>query len=339
MIDNTGKYEVWVDTRQRKRKYNDLSGLTFGRLTVLYRSTDEIMSNNNTTPRYACKCECGDEILVRSTALKSGHTSSCSRCNRRESLVGKNLENLTGQKFHRWTVIRRAESVLEPRGKLATVWKCRCDCGVERDVRASSLKGNLTYSCGCYKHEQLSVKRDLVGQTFGLWDVLEKSDELFISPTNGRWYYTWLCKCECGTIRNVVEQALISNKSASCGCTMEPSLEAFTREYLDESDISFSRQKTFHDLRGVGNGLLSYDFAIYDEFENIICLIECQGKQHFEPSEFFGGEPQFQVQLEHDRLKRKKAHDLKIPLLEVDYRSKTYKSVFVIIDDFLKSIV
>lgn len=340
MIDvNVNVYPKWVDNRLRKRRFNDLSGQRFGRLTVLYRSTDELMSNGNTTPRYACVCDCGGHALTRATALTSGHTSSCGNCTKSEALKGRNLEDLTGQRFNRWTVLERAESVIEPRGKAATVWKCRCDCGTVKNVRASALKGNLTYSCGCYKHEQLTVIRDLVGQSFGLWTVLEKDKEPWVSPSNGRWYYTWLCKCECGTIRSVTEQSLVANKTISCGCTVEPSLEAFTREYLQSSDIDFKRQVTFEGLRGIGNGLLSYDFAIYGEDSNILCLIECQGKQHFAPYEFFGGVEQFKVQQEHDSRKRKYAKKSNIPLLEITYHAKTYDDVANILADFLKTIV
>lgn len=331
-------YPKWVDTRQRKRRFEDLSGRNFGRLTVLYRSDDEIMSNGNKSPRYACVCECGAFTLTRATALNGGHTSSCTSCNRSESLVGKNLEDLTGQKFNRWLVLERAESVLDPRGKYATVWRCQCDCGVIREIRAGSLKGNTTNSCGCYKYDRLSVNRDLVGETFGLWSVLEKSPDNYISPTNGRWYHTWICKCECGTVRPVTEQSLISNKTTSCGCTTEPALEVFTREYLEESNMDFERQMTFEGLRGVGNGLLSYDFAVYDD-AGILCLIECQGKQHFAPFDFFGGEEQFEVQIEHDRRKREFARNMNIPLLEVDYNVTTFDQASDKLNLFFNNII
>ena len=333
-----GVYPKWVDNRQRKRKFEDLSGQKYGRLTVLYRTDDEVMSNGNKTPRYACVCECGDFVGTRATALRSGHTSSCMRCNRRESLIGVNLEDLTGQKFNRWLVLERAESVLEPRGRYSTVWKCECECGTIRNVRASALKGNITHSCGCYKYEQLSVERDLVGSSFGLWTVLEKSQSDYISPTNGRWYHAWICECECGTVRRVVEQSLVSNKTTSCGCTTEPSLEVYTREFLQELNIEFQKHKTFEGLRGTGNGLLSYDFAVYGESGNIFCLIECQGKQHYEPSEFFGGFDQFKIQLEHDSRKRLYAETMNIPLLEINYRMDTFEDVSMTIKSFLIDI-
>lgn len=311
----------WIDTRLKKRKFNDLSGNQYGRLNVLYRSTDEKMSNGNSTPRYACQCECGDVILVRATSLKNGHTASCKRCNRRESLKDKNLENLIGKKFNRWTVIKRAPSILEPRGKYATVWTCKCDCGTIRDIRALSLKAGTTQSCGCYKHDMLTVKRNLHNQQFGLWRVISKEPIIKKSNINNRWYYYWLCECQCSskTQRYVTEQSLIKLKSTSCGCYSESLLEQYTVQILNKYNINYKKQLSFNDLRGVNNGLLSYDFGIYDKSDNLLCLIECQGKQHYEPCDFFGGLETFKIQLKHDRLKKNHAIKLNVDFFEIMY--------------------
>lgn len=321
-MKNKCDYPKWIDNRIRKRNFENLSGNKYGKLTVLYRSTDEVMSNGNKTPRYACVCECGDYILVRATSLKNGHTTSCKRCNRKESLKNKNLENLIGQRFNRWVVLKRAENVLEPRGKYATVWTCKCDCGTVRNIRASALKANLTYSCGCYNHERKTIIRKLYLEKFGMWTVIGLDPIIKKSNQTGRWSYNWLCKCECGTIKYVSEQSLINNKSLSCGCTSDPFLEVWTREFLNKYNISYVKQKTFNNLRGIGNGLLSYDFAIYDN--ELKLLIECQGRQHYEVSKFFGGIKAFEKQIKHDLRKKNYANDLNIPLIEITYHSKSY---------------
>ena len=66
---------------------------------------------------------------------------------------------------------------------------------------------------------------------------------------------------------------------------------------------------------GVNNNLLSYDFYLPD----YNMLVECQGIQHEQPVNFFGGEEQFKVQQEHDRRKRQYAKDHSINLLEIAY--------------------
>ena len=333
------RYPKWVDTRKRKRQFNDLSGQSFGRLTVLYRSTDEMMSNGNTTPRYACICECGVQILVRATSLKNGHTTSCRSCNNKTSLLGKNLEDLTGQVFNRWTVIKRGKGKKEPRGRYATTWLCRCECGTEKEIRAGSLKGGTTFSCGCYKHDSLAVYRNLIGSKFGLWTVISKSQSNYVSPINGRWYHTWSCLCECGSLRDVVEQSLLKGTSTSCGCTTEPLLESYVKRYLDDLGVKYNQQVKFEALRGAGGGLLSYDFGVYSSDGTLIALIECQGLQHYKPIDFFGGVDVFERQIEHDNLKSEYAAKINVPLLLIDYTHNTPVLVFKKLNGLLKLIV
>lgn len=55
------------------------------------------------------------------------------------------LNDLTGEKFGRLTVLERAKN----HGK-RTYWKCLCDCGREKDVGAYDLTSGKTKSCGCY---------------------------------------------------------------------------------------------------------------------------------------------------------------------------------------------
>lgn len=129
---------------------------------------------------------------------------------------GRTCEDLTGRKFGRWTVLYRAPNVMEPRGREAIVWHCRCECGTERDVKAGSLKSGQSKSCGCLKSDVLRVNRNLVGQRFGRWVVLGPGKD-YVSP-KGRHLRQWHCKCDCGTERDVTENALVGGKSVSCGC-------------------------------------------------------------------------------------------------------------------------
>ena len=55
----------------------DLTGLKFGRLTVISRAEDYIDPKGNKTICWLCKCECGKTVVTRGGRLKSGHTKSC----------------------------------------------------------------------------------------------------------------------------------------------------------------------------------------------------------------------------------------------------------------------
>lgn len=58
------------------------------------------------------------------------------------------LKDLTGLRFGRLTVLKRADNV----GK-HTAWLCRCDCGNKKVVPAWNLVSGLTKSCGCFAIE------------------------------------------------------------------------------------------------------------------------------------------------------------------------------------------
>lgn len=61
------------------------------------------------------------------------------------------LQDLTGQRFDRLTVIRRAPNGV--RGQ--TQWVCLCDCTPDREIviQASGMVAGRTHSCGCLRRE------------------------------------------------------------------------------------------------------------------------------------------------------------------------------------------
>lgn len=58
----------------------------------------------------------------------------------------KSINELVGEKFNRLTVLGRAPN--DHRGQ--TYLYVRCDCGVEKTVRANRVRNGYTKSCGCY---------------------------------------------------------------------------------------------------------------------------------------------------------------------------------------------
>lgn len=53
-------------------KIIDLTGKTFGRLTVISRN-----GSKNKSANWMCRCECGNVLSVNGCHLRSGHTKSC----------------------------------------------------------------------------------------------------------------------------------------------------------------------------------------------------------------------------------------------------------------------
>lgn len=59
-----------------ENRYKDLTGQTFGKLTVLSFHHRKIKTHG-TSIYWLCRCECGKETIVDSSHLKSGHTKTC----------------------------------------------------------------------------------------------------------------------------------------------------------------------------------------------------------------------------------------------------------------------
>lgn len=144
----------------------------------------------------------------------------------------------------------------------------------------------------------------------------------------------WLCRCDCGTVKEVSQCLLKGGYSRSCGCEPAHQLEEDVAAYLSERNICFRRQKVFEDCLGIGGLPLRFDFYVESDGRKI--LIECQGEQHYRSVLYFGGESAFETRTEHDRRKREYAVANGYEFLEVPYTNRTRQMVFDMLDSFFK---
>ena len=113
-----------------------------------------------------------------------------------------------------------------------------------------------------------------------------------------------------------------------CDCHPISSFQWIVCKLLIESAANYKVEYSFPDLYGIsGKNLLRYDFAIFDSYNNIKCLLECQGEQHYAPIDEFGGETAYIQQEQNDTRKREYAHNNRIPLYEISYKNKRYDKV------------
>jgi hypothetical protein len=92
------------------------------------------------------------------------------------------LNDLTGQRFGRLAVIKRADNYVSPKGQNLTQWLCRCDCGKETITTSRNLVSGNTQSCGCLHNEITSKSKTIHGMR------------------DNRLYYIWhgmIDRCEC----------------------------------------------------------------------------------------------------------------------------------------------
>lgn len=141
--------------------FKDLTGMRFGRLTVIER----MKNNKSGKVMWLCRCDCGNIKPIRGCDLKRGNTKSCG-CLQKEISSKVNSNNLIGQRFGRLTVVSfNEEESNKPRGKSGYkvhYWNCKCDCGVEKPICSTSLINGSSKSCGCLRKEligELSKER------------------------------------------------------------------------------------------------------------------------------------------------------------------------------------
>ena len=223
------------------------------------------------------------------------------------------IKSLIGQKFNYLEVI---DGPIIKNKK--TYWKCRCDCGKEKEIRSDGLKSGSTKSCGCYKNNvliQSNIQRqtlDLTNQNFGKLTALYATEK---RSTDGR--VIWKCQCSCGNYIDVDTHALQQGKTSSCGC-LKSKGELAIESLLKQNNISFIQQKTFDTCRFPDTLYNAYfDFYVDNKY-----LIEFDGEQHF----YFKSNPHnwnteenFKKTKEKDNYKNEWCKINNFPLIRIPY--------------------
>lgn len=114
-------------------------------------------------------------------------------------------ENI-GTRVGRWTVVAE----ISKGGR--KYYRCRCDCGTEREIYYRSILTGVSQSCGCLRRElQKDKAMDLGGRRFGKLTVLFRD--------KARDGY-WVCDCDCGNRKSIrgVSLTMEKNPTRSCGC-------------------------------------------------------------------------------------------------------------------------
>ena len=109
---------------------------------------------------------------------------------------------------------------------------------------------------------------------------------------------------------------LLNNRSMSCGCKKSALSkgEQKVKELLINNNINFLSQKTFSNCL-FDNCLLRFDFYLPE----LNIAIEYQGKQHYEPYEYFGGQEKYLMTLKYDKIKQDYCKNNNIKLIIIPY--------------------
>ena len=223
------------------------------------------------------------------------------------------VKDISGQKFNRLTVLYRNGSSGEK-----AKWHCKCDCGNECDVIGQYLRNGHTKSCGCLQKERTAevAKKnalDLTNQHFSFLTAIKPTEQRQGSSI------IWECLCECGNTTYVAASDLVHSKTKSCGCKRNSSYgEIEIENILKENNICYKKEFSFSDLKRNGTAL-RFDFAILDESNNVIRLIEFDGEIHYTDVQTEKWGTSLIDIKERDAIKNKYAIEHNIPLTRIPY--------------------
>ena len=226
-----GQTHLTLEEQAKKLKYN-LTGQTFGEWKVLRYLGSQM---------WECECSCGQKRSISSQHLRYGQTKSCGHDTTK-------FKDLTGKQFGDWTANKYLGYQM---------WECKCSCGLVRPVRTADLTSGRSRSCGhntnsfkdltgqkigdwkvqyyagagmywcecsCGKQEFVSGKSLRAGMTKSCG---HKTDNIIDLTNKQFWDWTalkyvgdhnWLCRCTCGTEREIPSLRLRSGATKSCGC-------------------------------------------------------------------------------------------------------------------------
>lgn len=236
-------------------------------------------------------------------------------------------EDLTGKIFGKLTVLSKNNEFGDSNH---SYWDCQCECGKVTTVRRDALIEGKTKSCGCNSYRMAGIKNmdDLTGKKFGKLTVINRDFE----RTDASKQAFWWCVCDCGEKISVGRGSLKSGATRSCGCLKSKGEEKIS-QILNDNKIPHIKGYTFDDLKGKKNKL-KFDFAIFDSFQSLICLIEFQGIQHFQDMIAWQGSLTVDEQKENDKKKREYCLKNNIPLIEISYED--YEEISA---DYLLSLI
>ena len=241
------------------------------------------------------------------------------------------VKDEVGNTYWYLTVIERAPNSKDGHA----MWKCRCKCGNELIVLGKHLRSGNTKSCGCYQKERATESNlirggDLTGKRFGKLTVLEEDG--FIVGSNGKRRRLWKCQCDCGNICSIQHQYLNYGDTTSCGCINSVGNMTITR-LLNKSNHKYKAEYSFKDFI-CNTKPYQFDFALLDNDNNLLGLIEYQGDIHFVYKNIgWNTKESFEERIKRDKAKFNYCKEHNIKLFYITYKDDIEEKLQEILDE------
>lgn len=226
-----------IQNQQSDKSFKDISGKQFGVLTV-----HEYLGNS----RWRCTCVCKKEMILLSKNIRNHKHEKCTHVNNKTVKIIKPKRDILLQNKIVGD-LEIIEKVSEDR------YKCKCKCGLIKEVRGYSLRKALKQNKG-YKCNHVNI----IGQRFGQLKVIDRLPNQVCR-----------CICECGNTKDVWIGNLLNGSTISCGCvktsklcSKEEVLQIINKYIENTGEKPFSSDLC--NLLGIG---LTTVYSYIDEYE------------------------------------------------------------------------
>lgn len=190
-------------------------------------------------------------------------------------------------------------------------------CGERFKVRRDSMAKTCSKKCG-YSLQKLTHE-----QYYAKFSDIHRGNIVPTTMYTGSEYNmtVWCIGCQKPTTRKA-GQFLDINRVRGCGHCNRTLSEGEDRieRWLNDNNISHIKQYTIDTL--VDKAPLRFDFAITNEQQEVVKLLEYDGRQHYEPVDNFGGVEEYNRQVRSDEMKNDYAKESGIELIRISYKQK-----------------
>lgn len=260
------------------------------------------------------------------------NNSGCPYCNGKKVLPEESLLVKFPKIAQQWDYSKNEKIPEEvaPKSNKYYFWKCdRCPDHSWRAtvVRRTGLKSGCPYcsghkvglsNCLATTHPELSLEWD--------YEINEKTPYEVSKGCESQ--YNWVCK------KNHKWMATPNCRTfnrTGCPYCIGSKGEELIQQILVNLKKIFIREYKFEECKNVN--VLRFDFAVFEK-NQLNCLIEYQGIQHYKAIKYWGGEEGLKKSQYRDKIKREYCLQKNIRLVEINY-----KSFDKINESFIKEII
>ena len=249
-------------------------------------------------------------------------------------LMDSHSKDERGNVYNKLTVIDFAGR--NHRGEI--LWNCICECGKETIRSGAELRRprskKMCVDCAAKLVSERQFKNH-ADEIHGHLTVLKPTRK---DLKTGNIF--WLCQCDCGNQIEVRSFYLNYNspyEQLSCGCQVSNG-EYHLNKILNKYKINYKTQFQINDCRSsISNYPYKFDFAIFDQNDILLFLIEYNGKQHYESNQTgWNTEEHFEKVHFRDTEKEQYCINNNIPLLIIPYTVSTEKDIEKKLLDFIQ---